>query len=67
MVYDVTRTPSWNYSLLIYNGISGEMRVLLAALERGKDQGRVVLGGHDLEASSFLVMGHWFWKTLFLP
>lgn len=61
MVYDVTRTPSWNYSLLIYNRVSGEMRVLLADLERGKDQGRAVLRGHDLEVSSLLIAGHQFW------
>lgn len=52
MVYDVTRTPSWNDSLLIYNRVSGEMRVLLAVLERGKDQSWAVLGGHDPEVSS---------------
>lgn len=61
MVYDVTRTPSWNYSFLIYNWILGETRVLFATVERGKDQGRVVLGGRDLEVSSLLVMGHQFW------
>lgn len=61
VVYDVTRTPRWNYSFLIYNLVSGETRVLFAALECGKDQGGVVLGGHDLEVSFLLLVGHQFW------